>query len=68
MLCLVPVPTWVLSGAWNPMLCPIRGFRNEKEFAVSAEDTAGCYNTLRGFVNTLWYAVPCPIQNGWRRL
>ena len=30
------------------------GLGNEKEFAVSAEDTAGCYNTLRGYVDTLW--------------
>jgi len=30
------------------------GLGNEKEFAVTAADTAACYNTLRKYVNAAW--------------
>jgi hypothetical protein len=30
------------------------GLGNEKEFAVTAVDTAGCYNKLREIVNKAW--------------
>jgi hypothetical protein len=32
------------------------GLGNEKEFALTALDAAGCFNTLRTFVNDLWPA------------